>query len=74
MLTQLWFRRLAAGLTQAELAAAVRVSRQTVNAIERGRRRPSLRLALAIAQALETEVTELYDERAQLRGARLFEQ
>src|SRR5690606_36392782 len=42
--------RLAAGLSQAALAEALRVSRQTVNSIETGRYDPSLPLAIAIAR------------------------
>jgi len=37
-------------LTQAELARAVGVSRQTINSIETGRFEPSLSLALVIAR------------------------
>jgi putative transcriptional regulator len=52
------------GLSQAELAAKARVSRQTIGSIERGNSVPSVRLALAIAVALETTVETLFGGRA----------
>jgi len=48
------------GLTQGELALAVRVSRQSVNSIERGRYTPSLPLALKFAAIFECSVDELF--------------
>ena len=60
--------RVAAGLTQAGLAAAVGVSRQTVNALEAGNYAPSVYLALRIAGVLSTTVEELFavpDERVE---------
>jgi putative transcriptional regulator len=53
-------RRTAAGLSQAALAAALGVSRQTVNAIEQGRYLPSLPLALALARHFGARVEELF--------------
>jgi putative transcriptional regulator len=50
-----------AGLSQAELAAALRVSRQSVNSIERGRYVPSLPLAFALARFFKTSVEEVFD-------------
>lgn len=55
--------RTARGLSQAQLAAAVHVSRQTVNAIETERYTPSLPLALALARYFETTVEEMFDDR-----------
>ena len=52
--------RIARGLTQDELAAELRVSRQTVSSIENRRRLPTVRLALAIAIALRGTVEELF--------------
>jgi putative transcriptional regulator len=52
--------RTAKGLTQAELAAAVRVSRKTINTIENSVFVPSTLLALALAGALETTVETLF--------------
>lgn len=49
------------GLSQAELAAAMNVSRQTINAIETERYTPSLPLALALARYFETTVEEVFD-------------
>ncbi len=49
-------------LSQAELAKAVQVSRQTINAIETERYTPSLPLALALARYFETTVEEMFDD------------
>jgi putative transcriptional regulator len=54
-------RRTAAGLSQADLATAMSVSRQTINSIEKGRYTPSLPLALALARYFETTVEEMFD-------------
>lgn len=55
-------RRVAHGLSQAQLAAALDVSRQTINSIETGRYVPSLPLALGLARFFETTVEEMFDE------------
>lgn len=47
-------------LTQAELASAVGVSRQTIVAIEGGDYAPSVLLALRLAAALDTSVDHLF--------------
>jgi putative transcriptional regulator len=47
-------------ITQAELAEKVRVSRQTINAIEIGKFVPSTLLALKIAAAFSTTVDEMF--------------
>lgn len=52
--------RLLKGFTQEELANAVGVSRQSINAIERGRYTPSLPLALKFAQAFNCSIEELF--------------
>lgn len=52
--------RLVRGLTQGELAAAAGVSRQSINAIERGRYVPSLQLALEFARIFARPVDELF--------------
>lgn len=49
------------GESQAELAAAVGVSRQSINAIERGRYDPSLELAFKLAAHYECAIEELFD-------------
>lgn len=53
-------RRRAQRITQADLAAAVGVSRQTVVSVEKGDYAPSVYLALKIARALESTVEELF--------------
>ena len=52
--------RVDAGLSQRELAAALKVSRQTVNSIETGRYDPSLPLAIAIARYFHRTVEEIF--------------
>ncbi|EHM91242.1 hypothetical protein HMPREF0975_02548 [Actinomyces sp. oral taxon 849 str. F0330] len=52
--------REARGLTQAQLGAALGVSRQSVNSIEKGKYDPSLPLAIAIARYFETTVEEIF--------------
>lgn len=54
--------RLMAELTQAELAHAVGVSRQTVVSIESGDYAPSVYLALGVAVELGMTVEELFDD------------
>ena len=46
--------------TQADLAAAVEVSRQTINAIETGKYDPSLPLAFRIARLLGLPIEEIF--------------
>jgi putative transcriptional regulator len=50
------------GLSQGQLAAELRVSRQTVNSIEQERYTPSLPLALAMARFFGRTVEEIFDE------------
>ena len=52
--------RAAAGLTQAELAEAVGVSRKTINTIENGVFTPSTILALRLAAELKVSVHDLF--------------
>lgn len=52
--------RLAAGLTQAELAERAGVSRKTINTVENGVFTPSTVLALILARALDTTVEGLF--------------
>lgn len=49
-----------AGLRQADLAAAVGVSRQTIVSTERGDYSPSVYLALRLARALDSTVEHLF--------------
>ncbi|TVR00086.1 MAG: transcriptional regulator [Spirochaetaceae bacterium] len=53
-------QRTAAGLTQAQLAEAAGVTRQTIIAIEKGNYTPSVLLALKLARILGTAVEELF--------------
>lgn len=48
-------------MSQAQLAAALGVSRQTVISIESGRYLPSLPLAFRIARLFGTPVDEMFD-------------
>jgi putative transcriptional regulator len=50
------------GLSQAELAKALGVSRQTINSIENERYTPSLPLALAIGRYFDKRVEEVFDD------------
>ncbi|WP_411277260.1 helix-turn-helix transcriptional regulator [Gaiella sp.] len=54
-------RRLERGLSQAELAMAVSVSRQTINSIETGKYVPSLPLALALGRFFSVPIEEMFD-------------
>jgi putative transcriptional regulator len=49
------------GLSQAELAASLGVSRQTVISIENGRYLPSLPLAFRIARFFNVTVDKMFD-------------
>jgi len=53
-------RRLAAKLSQQELADRCQVSRQTINAIENNKYDPTLQLAFNIAKVLQTQVDHLF--------------
>jgi len=46
--------------SQADLAARLDVSRQTVNAVETGRYDPSLPLAFKIAQLFDSRIEEVF--------------
>jgi putative transcriptional regulator len=48
-------------LTQAALAKKLRVSRQTVNAIETGKYDPALPLAFRIARLFDLTIEEIFD-------------
>lgn len=60
MKNELRERRAEAGLSQADLAAAVGVTRQTINAIERERYDPSLSLAFELASYFECRIEDLF--------------
>lgn len=48
------------GWSQGQLAEALDVSRQTVNAIENGRYDPSLPLAFAIAKLFKLKIEDIF--------------
>ncbi|WP_298161216.1 helix-turn-helix transcriptional regulator [Brevundimonas sp.] len=50
------------GWSQADLAAALGVSRQTVNALETGRYDPSLPLAFKIARVFEQPIESIFSD------------
>lgn len=52
--------RESAGLTQAQLAAAVEVSRKTINTVENGVFVPSTVLSLKLARYLDVSVEDLF--------------
>ncbi|MDB2242395.1 transcriptional regulator [Halorubrum ezzemoulense] len=47
--------------SQADLAAAVGVTRQTINAIERERYDPSLELAFALADHFDCRIEDVFE-------------
>jgi putative transcriptional regulator len=50
--------------SQADLAARLGVSRQTINALERGKYDPSLPLAFKIAQLFGRRIEEIFEPEA----------
>ena len=48
------------GLSQEALAAAVGVSRQTINAIEKGDYNPTIRLCISICRVLGLTLNDLF--------------
>ena len=55
------------GMSQADIAAALGVSRQTVIAIETGRYSPSLPLAFRITRFFDSTVDEMFEPSEELR-------
>jgi putative transcriptional regulator len=51
--------------TQAQLADALDVSRQTINAIEKGKFDPSLPLAFRAARLFRMPIEEIFDDGSQ---------
>lgn len=49
-------------MTQKDLADKIGVSRQTINAIEKGEYNPTIKLCLKICWALDTKLDELFWE------------
>ena len=54
--------RAALDMSQQQLADAVGVSRQTINAIEKGDHNPTIKLCLAICKTLDKTLDELFWE------------
>ncbi|CAH1856898.1 helix-turn-helix transcriptional regulator [Convivina intestini] len=54
--------RTLAGLTQADLAKAVGVSRQTIIAVESGKYNPTINLCIDICKALNKTLDQLFWE------------
>ncbi|ELY63352.1 helix-turn-helix transcriptional regulator [Natrinema versiforme] len=54
-------RREDEGLSQGELAEALGVTRQTINAIERNRYNPSLELAFKLADHFDCSIEEIFE-------------
>jgi len=54
--------RAAVDMTQQDLAEAIGVSRQTMNAIEKGDYYPSIKLCIAICKVLKKTLDELFWE------------
>lgn len=54
-------RREGENLSQGELAEAVGVTRQTINAIERDRYDPSLELAFKLAAHFDCTIEDIFD-------------
>ena len=49
-------------MSQDDLAKAVGVSRQTINAVEKGDYNPSIKLCIAICKTLDASLDELFWE------------
>ena len=47
-------------ISQQDLAEKVEVSRQTIHSIERGKKKPSVELALKIARTFKVSVEEIF--------------
>jgi putative transcriptional regulator len=54
--------RIEKGLTQADLAQLIGVTRQTIGAIEKGKYNPTIKLCLNICRALGKTLDELFWE------------
>jgi putative transcriptional regulator len=64
MNNRLRVQRAEKGWSQADLAAKLEVSRQSVNAIETGRYDPSLPLAFKIARLFGKKIEEIFTDEA----------
>jgi putative transcriptional regulator len=66
--------RAARGWTQEQLAAAVGVSRQSINSIERDRYVPSLQLALTFAKIFGCATDEIFTLDSQFKSPTEFKE
>jgi putative transcriptional regulator len=57
--------RIEKNMTQEELSKQIKVTRQTIGLIEKGKYNPSLQLCLSIAKALDKTLDELFWEEEQ---------
>ncbi|HEY4601879.1 MAG TPA: helix-turn-helix transcriptional regulator [Cerasibacillus sp.] len=62
MVNKIKLARTEAGLTQEQLALRVKVTRQTIGLIEKGKYNPSLQLCIAIAKELGRTLDDLFWE------------
>lgn len=69
MLNTVGEKRRDAGLSQESLAIRTGVSRQTINAIERGRYEPRLALAFRLAETLSCRIEDLFVPPRRVVGA-----
>ena len=61
MKNQLKVLRASQNLTQAQLAEALEVSRQTINAIEKGKFDPSLSLAFKMSKLFDLPIESIFN-------------
>ncbi len=59
--TELRKSRLAAGLTQEELAAKANLSREYVNYLERGKREPTVAVFIRLCKAMKVHAPDLLE-------------
>lgn len=62
MVNKIKIARIEKGLTQDQLAKRVKVTRQTIGLIEKGRYNPSLQLCISIAKELGKTLDDLFWE------------
>lgn len=61
MINKIKICRKSLNFTQEELAKKLKVTRQTINAIENNKYNPTLELAMKLARILNTTVEELFE-------------
>ncbi len=60
MITKLKEQRARMNITQSDLAKLVKVRRETISSLEKGKYNPSLKLAMDIAEVFGAKVEELF--------------